>query len=101
MLDQQKILDKLYNLSHIFRSHYKNKKYAQAKKCYDTAITVAVFCEISELDRIKLFGNRPYKEDEEELEEGLFCEEEVQKAYWECIKQNQTREYETFKRIKK
>lgn len=92
MLDSKQILEKLEELADLFRVHYRNKKWSQAKACYENARTVAVFLETSDNLKAKLFGNRPYIDDSEEIEDGLFPEELVQKVYKECILQNKTYE---------
>lgn len=58
MLKEKELLDKLHELSQLFKVHMRNKDYSRAKHCYDTAVTVAVFMEISEERRRELFGER-------------------------------------------
>lgn len=73
-----------------FMVYFRNKQYAKAKHCYDTARTVALFVELDKKEMLEMFGDR-------ELEvEGRFKEEYVQKAYWECIKMNQTYEVKPY-----
>ena len=91
MLNQAEIMDKLYSLAISFDVHYINQKWGSAKWCYDTAVTVATFCDISQQEKEKLFGNRPYKDDDEPFVDGLFAEEKVDWVYKECaVKGNQT-----------
>ncbi len=90
MIREAEIRKKLYELADIFKSCYIRKEYAAAKMSYFRAQTVAVFLEMSEDELSELFGNRAYKEDREELKNGLFSEEEVERASWECIKTHQT-----------
>lgn len=90
MLKETEAKKKLYELADIFKHHYTRKEYAAAKMAYFRAQTVAVFLELSEDELSELFGNRAYKDDREELKGGLFNEEEVEKASWECIKINKT-----------
>ncbi len=94
MLPEKKILEKLYLLPEEFKVHMRNKDYVRAKHCYDTALTISVFCQLEDYQKMELFGNRPYTDDEPV--DGLFREKEVLKAYEMCIKANQTREYETY-----
>lgn len=90
MIREAEVKKKLYELADIFHHHYMNKEYAAAKMTYFRAQTIAVFLELSEEELAELFGNRAYKEDREELQDGLFKEKEVEKASWECIRVNQT-----------
>lgn len=90
MLDNQALMDKLYQLPETFRSSMKQKDYPGAKCCYETARTVALFLEIDEDGRTELFGERG--ERGVIIKQGLFPEEQVQKAYLECIKKNETYE---------
>ena len=90
MLKTEDIRKKVYHQADMFSHYFRRKEYAQAKAAYDTARTVAVFCELEETDMKALFGDRPYIGENEEASTGLFKEEDVQKAYLECIKKNQT-----------
>lgn len=92
-IDTIYIADKINSLPGRFRQLMQERRYPAAKYCYDTAVTLSVFLELPEAERIKLFGNRPYAEDGEEIRDGLFPEELVQRAYLECaVKRNLGRE---------
>lgn len=90
MLRETEIKKKLYELADIFQHHYMRKEYAAAKMTYFRAQTVAVFMELSEEELSELFGNRSYKDDREQLQDGLFQEAKVERASWECIRINMT-----------
>lgn len=90
MLSEKEIHQKLQEKADVFRQHVKYKQWPQAKACYDTAVTVAVFLCFEEKQMHELFGERG--ERGEILSEGMFPENLVQKAYWECIKMHQTYE---------
>lgn len=90
MIRETEIKKKLYELADRFAHHYGRKEYAAAKMTYFQAQTVALFLELSKKELAELFGNRAYKDDEEELQDGLFPEAKVEKASWECIRINQT-----------
>ena len=90
MLNERQIKNKLYECAERFTLHYRNKNWAAAKFAYFRARTIAAFLELPEADMIELFGNRTYKGDREELKDGLFPEAMVEKASWECIRQNTT-----------
>lgn len=90
MLDQKQTLDKLFELPELFKVHMKNKAYPQAKACYDTAVTVAVFLELEEEWKDQLFGIRG--ERGVYIMKGLFNETQVLKAYDECWKKGDTYE---------
>lgn len=96
MLKTEEIRKKVYLQADMFRHYYRNKEYARAKAAYDTARTVSVFCEMEETDMKALFGDRPYIGEDEKAKEGAFKEEEVQKAYMECIRQNKTYENKAY-----
>lgn len=91
MLEGKEILDKLCLLAGEFSVHMRNREYYRAKHCYDTAVTVAVFLEMEEETKMELFGERG--ERGAVVRKGLFPEDQVIKAYGECIKRSQTREY--------
>ncbi|MDE7247766.1 MAG: hypothetical protein K2N43_07750 [Lachnospiraceae bacterium] len=90
MLTEREIRDKLHEYAAQFNLSYLNKEWARAKLLYFRAQTVATFLEMPETDLAELFGNRPYKEDWEPLEPGLFQEDRVEKASWECVRINET-----------
>lgn len=97
MLSAEEIREKIFRKAEDFRKHFCEKKWSQAKHDYDTASSMAVFMELEEDDMAALFGSRPYLEDDrEEAADGLFREAEVEKAYWECIKRNQTYEVKPY-----
>lgn len=90
MLTERQIRNKLYEYADQFRGAYLRKEWARAKSLYFTAQRIAVFLELPEQDLAELFGNRPYKDDREELVDGLFPEHEVERASWECIRIHET-----------
>lgn len=77
------LMAKLYRQPERFREQYYNKEWAAAKNTYDTAVKVALFMELPEEERNKLFGSRQgYPE---HVIEGLFPEDMVDKVYLECV----------------
>lgn len=90
MLNEKQAKNKLYECAERFGQLCRNKDWPAAKFTYFRAKTVAVFMELQEEDMIELFGNRAYKADHEELKDGLFPEAMVERASWECIRQNTT-----------
>ena len=92
MITESELMHKLYELPEHFNRHMKNREYAEAKHCYDKAVTLCVFLNVPEKIKMELFGNRAYIDPEyEDIKDGLFREEDVQKAYWECIKTEEER----------
>lgn len=85
MITEKEIMDKLYELPEHFNRCMKNKKYLEAKHYYEEARNLCVFLKMPDEVRIELFGNRPYKEDWEEEKDGLFREEDVQRAFKEVF----------------
>lgn len=94
MLDNKTFMDKLYKLPETFLCKMKSKDYSGAKHCYDTARTVAVFAELDASVKTELFGERG--EHGAIIKQGLFPEEQVQRAYLECIKRNETYENQKY-----
>ncbi len=90
MLNEQEVKDKLYDYADQFRMRYQRKEWAAAKMLYFRAQTVATFLKFPESELSKLFGNRAYREDWELLKDGLFPEQEVERAGWECIRMHKT-----------
>ncbi|MCM1264483.1 MAG: hypothetical protein NC313_17360 [Butyrivibrio sp.] len=90
MLNTKEIIDKLYVLPEQFHRDMQEKNYIGAKHCYDTAREVAVFLNLDAGMMLELFGERG--ERGAVIRKGLFPEEQVQKAYLECIKINATNE---------
>ncbi len=90
MLTEHEIVDKLYEYAEQFKISYLNKEWDRAKFLYFRAHTVAVFLEMPEDKLSELFGNRPYKEEWEPLEPGLFPEDMVERASWECVRIHKT-----------
>lgn len=98
MLEGKRILEKLHLLADEFKVHMRNREYSRAKSCYDTAVAVTVFLEMKEDIKQELFGERG--ERGVVIKKGLFPEDQVIKAYGECIKRNQTREYQQYQPLK-
>ncbi|MCH5261627.1 MAG: hypothetical protein J1F42_01815 [Lachnospiraceae bacterium] len=90
MLNERQARNKLYEYAERFTQLCRKQDWAAAKFTYFRARTVAVFMELPDADMIELFGNRTYKDDREELKDGLFPEAMVEKASYECIRQNMT-----------
>lgn len=90
-------IHKLWELAASFRVYMRQKKYSQAKHCYEVARNVSIFMELPEEEMINLFGSR---EEPDKPIIGMFSEEEVQKAYQECIKRNLTTENRRYEPIK-
>lgn len=91
MMTEAEAEEKLRDLARSFYVHFWNKKYAQAKHCYDKAVAIATFLDLPIKFRMELFGNRPYVDDEKDVKDGLFREEDVQKAYLQYIKTEEER----------
>lgn len=79
-------LDKLTkNLPEQFKAFFAQKKYAQAKYVYDTALRVAAFLELDKETIRDLFGHGSKREEEDEdSPDGLFPRKDVKKCYEEC-----------------
>lgn len=90
MLTEKEAMDKLHDYAEQFDLSYRNKEWSRAKMLYFQAQTVAVFLELPEDKLAEFFGNRPYKEDWEPLEPGLFPEEKVERVSWECVRIHET-----------
>lgn len=84
MVTEKYIMDKILYQPKKFYEHLYKKEWAAAKKTYEDTVAVVYFLELHMDTKFKLFGNRPYTEDEESEEDGLFREEDVQKVYLEC-----------------
>ena len=93
MKTEKQILNDLMEMPEHFKIHMRTKDYARAKHVYDTAVNVAVFIKLEEDKMVELFGDRAA----EPPVIGLFREEEVQKAYRECIKAHQTNETKEYR----
>lgn len=89
MLTAEQIRDKLYVSAQQFEEAYMRKQYAKAKNIYDTAERVALFVDLPQEDRKKLFLNQS-DSDERDAQPvwGAFNQDWVRRAYIESIKQN-------------
>lgn len=96
MLTAEQIREKIFRSAEEFKEYVRRKEWSRAKYAYDSASTMAVFMELPESDMAVLFGNRPYKGDDDPMERGLFDEEIASRAYDECIKRNQTFEVKPY-----
>ena len=98
MLTQEEIIKKLYDSAKAFEDAFRKKQYARAKNIYDTAERVAVFVDIPPTHMQMLFMSQGDSEDKgTSTKWGAFNQDEVRKAYEECIKENQcfeTKKYE-------
>ncbi len=89
MLRAEEIEREIFMLPDKFREHMRRKEYAQAKHCYDTARTVALFIRLEPEKCEKLFGSRQ----QNPPVEGMFQEPLVLKALEHCaVKRRQEQE---------
>lgn len=98
MLTAEQIREKLYASAQQFDVAYAKKQYAKAKNIYDTAERVALFVDLPQEDRKKLFMNQN-DSDERDAQPvwGAFNQDWVRRAYIECIKQNKGFEEKRYK----
>ena len=71
------------NLEKQFKILYKQRKWQEAREVYLTAVKLSV--GLSDKEKIELFGNRPYRKNDEEEIDGLFPEWMVEKVMEMCI----------------
>lgn len=90
MLEGEAALDMLREQADIFKVHMGNGEYSRAKACYDSVRSTLVLLRAEEELMLEFFGERG--ERGVILKEGLFNEEQVQKAYLECIRKGDTYE---------
>lgn len=88
MLTPEQIERGIYDLAEQFQGHMRRKEYAQAKHCYEKALTVALFVRLDPEKQLELFGTRK----QDPPAEGLFGETDVQKAVYECSIRRQKEE---------
>ena len=100
LLSEKEILDKLYDQPELFKHFMGNKKYSEAKYCYDQTVCVLLFLGADEEMLDEFFGVRG--ERGAVLRAGLFPQELVQKAYYEvAVKRDggyENKKYEPIKR---
>ena len=113
MLTAEQIRDKIFELHFSFENHYRNaislprkhperiRYFQMAKRVYNDAVTLSVFVDLPDTDKIRLFGNRAYKDDYEKLEDGLFKESSVDRVYRECIAAKKTEDEKDYRMVKK
>ena len=71
------------SLAKQFKQLYGEKKWQEAREVYITAVKLSV--GLSDKEKIELFGNRPYRKNDEEEIDGLFPRWMVQKVMEMCI----------------
>ena len=71
------------NLEKQFKILYNQRKWQEAREVYLTAVKLSV--RLSDKEKIELFGNRPYRKNDEEEIDGLFPEWMVEKVMEMCI----------------
>ena len=74
------------------------KEWNRARSIYNRTLIACVYMELDEPEMIEIFGNRPYKDKEEDEKEGLFPEIIVEKVRFECIKRGIDREEPIFQK---
>ncbi len=86
MLTEAQVEEKLKRLGKEFQDYVAVKQWGMAHNAYREALIVAVFMELSEQFKTKLFG--PYGiSDTEDI--GLFCKADVHRVNYEsCVKRN-------------
>lgn len=77
------LMAKLYRMPDQFKDQYRAGEWPAAKNTYDTAVKVALFMELPEEERNRLFGSRQGYPDK--VIDGLFPEAMVDKVYLECV----------------
>lgn len=82
LLSGKALLDKLYDQPELFMHYMRNKKWSEAKYCYDQTICVLLFLGADEEMLNEFFGE--YEERGKIKREGLFRRDLVQKAYYEA-----------------
>lgn len=98
MLTGKQFMLKVKNSAGQFLKAADLKQWNKARSIYNRTITACVYMELDELEMIEIFGNRPYKEKEEDEKDGLFPEILVEKVRWECIKRGIEREEPIFQK---
>lgn len=103
MLTVEQIKEKMWQQPLLFEQLCNEGNWQQAKYVYDTTRNVAVFLELNREETITLFGNRPYRDEDDELIEGMFPEWKVQRSYRESFKKDTPVAWKDkpFQRIKK
>ena len=103
MLTVEQIKEKLWQQPLLFDRLCEESNWQQARYVYDTSRNIAVFLELNREEMISMFGNRPYKGDDDELIEGMFTEWKIQRAYRESFKTDKPVAWrdKPFRRIKK
>lgn len=91
MIDERSVMQKLEEQAQIFKVHADNKRYMQAKRCYETARTVVVFMELEPKKEAYIFGVQG--ERGVILQEGLFKKETVMKVLYEVDVKRQSSTY--------
>ena len=100
LLSGKVLLDKLYDQPELFIHYMRNKKWSEAKYCYDQTECVLLFLGADEEMLNEFFGERG--ERGAVLREGLFKEELVQKAYYEAaVKRDGGYENKKYKPLQK
>lgn len=97
MLSSDEIVDKLYLTAERFMDAVKAQDWYRAKFCYDTAVRVAVFCEVPNTVREEIFG--VHGDVESDVHDGLFKDEYVLLAYEKCIIAGKTYDIEPPMRV--
>ena len=93
MLNHDEIMEGLRKKAERFQEVYKARDYLSAMWIYNDAMHIAVFMSLTEEDMNELFGTRSYITDtKEELQDGLFKEEYVERSRLWCIRNNHTRQ---------
>lgn len=88
MLTAAEIERKLFGQAECFETCMRAKDYPRAKQTYDIARDVALFVGLEEEKRLQLFGTRQ----QDPPIEGMFKEDDVQKAYYEVAVKRQQEE---------
>lgn len=89
MLEGRQIIAKLYDYAGQFEDYYWKKNWRAALCTYERAEHAALFCEISQEDRKKLFMNQG-DDDSGKPVWGAFNMDHVRRAWGECIRRKET-----------
>ncbi len=90
MLEGKGFMDKLRREAGLFKGYMREKRYPEAKYCYDSVLAALVLMEADRETMREFFGERG--ERGVILKEGLFPEWQVQEAYLACIRSGDTYE---------
>lgn len=85
MISKERIMEKLEIEAQKMHEAVSERNWMRAKQIYRSALSVATFIEPNHEEYIKIWGNRPYVDEEDQIVEGWFDLNTIRLIATRCV----------------